>query len=146
MSVLCLLPEGSYSCPVSLEPSFPVGSAGSSRAVQTSSGQRGCAIAPVWASALLQPFIPVPVGAQVCLGTREFVGTHHGLFSKHIPNIIKLNLNALEIQMPASVFISPVLLRHTEEGSWLTVGFSGVFKLLVFWHLIPITTLLIFSW
>lgn len=33
-----------------------------------------------------------------------------------MPNIIKLNVNALEIQMPASFFISPVLLRHTEEG------------------------------
>lgn len=41
------LPRGQLQLPLSLEPSIPVGSAGSSLAVQTSSGQQGCAIAPL---------------------------------------------------------------------------------------------------
>lgn len=144
------LPRGQFQLPRvpgALLPSGKCGQQPGSANKQWAAGLCHCSqqCCPMAAPALLQLLIPVPLGAQVCLGTREFVGIQHGLLTKHIRNITKLNVNALEIQMPACVFISPVLLRHTGEGSWLTVGFSGVPKLSVFWHLIAIATLLILA-
>lgn len=38
-----------------------------------------------------------PFGIQVCLGTKELVGINCGLFAEHVTNMMKLNVNALEI-------------------------------------------------
>lgn len=57
--------------------------------------------------------LAAPLGAQVCLGVKGFVEIHCSLFTESITNIIKLNANAFEMQIPSSIFLSFALLKLT---------------------------------
>lgn len=65
-------------------------------------------------SALLGPLTHVssPL-VQACLGIEDFVEIHWSLFTECTTNIIKLNVNAFEMQIQAWAFHCFALLRHT---------------------------------